>query len=892
MFSFKSPFEKLSASHLSQISFATTETLIAVSPGGVLFGKFEEMISYLKQIEKNTGRKVESIQKLDAKTLKLIGPASQGIAEAFQIMVKAITMAPDSKEMQEKINAVVSGMAAVVGLGKSIFKFAALLALSLPLLIIGMVALPLAVTMIMLVAGAFYLVDKLGIDKSIQSTSTGLAIAGLAIIALAASFALFTMISPPITAIFGIAAVVIGTGMIFWVIDKLGIDQSIMTASLALMVGGLAIVALGASFALFAMISPPVSAIFSIAAIVIGTGLIFAIVGSFSANIAEGAMAMILATVPIILLGLGFAIFAAAVPPDSSGWITIGQVMSALLGVGVVMAAAGFASVFIAPGAAAMILAGGALIAVSLGLAAMSMVFKGGKLKEMLADSGHKTEGFLGWGAGRMMSNLEWSLLSLARSFTLSPEMILSLYATAPAMIMVGLALVSIARGISKFQALKIDYDVLPYQIEKVTTVLANAFGEIGKKYPGGGGGFIGAIFGNGSGTSYVAQGISAVAGMGRALTSIAEGVQSMANLKFPIYSGTKITGYFQLDDDVFLRLTQNTQKIVAALSSTFGKIGANPNARDPWGWFGHSKIEEGMQIVGDIGSAISSLAEGVQGIANFRMPIYKGTKIIGYKQLGDKGVLDGATKNIQLMVSSLSRTFGKIGASPDAQDSWGWFGHSNVEEGIQIVEDIANPISKLARTVKMMANLDKGAMKKADVGIKSLMKKATGIFVGIEKGGYGANELEIAAGAFEDMADAMEDWTDAVNDLDLKKVTEVRKLYEGLAYLSKNGGETAIEKMGQSLVDALNHLSDLLEKSGSKAGGGGSFFGGLFGGDDDKKPTPQKTPQKPGSSNDKNHPKGKDKGSSGGDSSVAKAIDRLNDILDHGIKVDVNKLG
>lgn len=830
MFSFKSPFEKLSASNLSQISFATTETMIAVSPGGALFGKFEEMISYLKKIEKNTAKGgAQTIAKLDAKTLKLIGPAAKGIAESFKIIVDAITGAPESKEFQAKIDAVVSGMAAMMSMGKAIFQFAALLALSVPLLIIGAFALPLAMTMVLLVASAFWLMDKMGIDESIKNTSAGLAIAGLAIVSLALAFSLFEYISPPIEAIFGIAAVVIGTA------------------------------------------------------------IVFAIAGKFAPNIIEGAIAMTLATIPIILLGIGMAIFGAAVPPDASGWISIAQVSVALLGVGTVMALAGAASLFIIPGAAAMILAGGALIAVSIGLAAMSMVFKGGKLKEMLADSGHKTEGLFGWGAGRMMSNLEWSLLSLARSFTLSPEMILSLYATAPAMIMVGLALGSIARGISKFQALKIDYDVLPDQITKVTTVLANAFGEIGKKYPGGGGGFIGAIFGNGAGTSYVAQGISAVGGMGRALTSIAHGVQSMADLKFPIYSGTKITGYFQLNDDVFIRLTQNTQKIVAALSTTFGKIGANPNATDTWGWFGHSKVEEGIQIVGDIGSAISSLAEGVQGIANFRMPIYKGTKIIGYKQLGDKGVLDGATKNIQLMVSSLSKTFGKIGASPDAQDSWGWFGHSNVEEGIQIVEDIANPISKLARTVKMMANLDKGAMKKADVGIKSLMKKATGIFVGIEKGGYGASELEIAAGAFEDMADAMEDWTDAVNDLDLKKVTEVRKLYEGLAYLSKNGGETAIEKMGQSLVDALNHLSDLLEKSGSSAGGGGgNFFSRALGsltGDDDKKPAPKKP------ETDKKDLKDKTPPSKGGDKDVAKAIDRLNDILDEGIKVKVNQL-
>lgn len=899
---FRSPFEKLSTDNLNQIASATTVTAQSVSPGGALFGQIDEMIFLLKQAIKASGKGAktekgpEGLQGLDNKTLKLIGPAAQGVAEAFRIIVDAIIKAPDTKEMDEKISSVVNGMAAIVSMGKAIFTFAGLLALSLPLLIIGMFALPIAMTMILLVAGAFWLIDKMQIDKSIKSTSMGLAIAGLAIISLALAFTAFVAISPPLEAIFGIATVIIGTAMIFWVVDQFKGD--IIGGALGLMVAGGAIVVLGLSFAIFAAVIPGdwFVTTLQVMLVVVGVAIAFGIAGVFAAEISLGAMAMIESGIAIIALGAGLLLFSFAVTPDAAGWMTIGQVTAALLGVGLVMAAAGFASPFIAPGAAVMIIAGIALISISLGFLAMAKVFKGGRLAELLADSGHKTEGFFGWGAGRMMSNMEWALLSLARSFTLPIASIASMYASAPALIMSGFALFSIARGVKKFQELKIDYEVLPQQIAKVTTVIANAFGEVGKKYPGGGGGFIGAIFGNGTGSSYVAQGISAVGGMGRALTGIATGVQAMADLKFPTKwdkDGNPIE-FRELKDEDFERLTRNTQRIVGALSSTFGKIGANPNASDPWGWFGHSKVEEGMQIVGGIGSAISDLGEGVQSIANFRMPIYgtgkNATKIIGYKTLNDAGVLDTAQHNIQRIVKALSHTFGKIGASPDAQDSWGWFGNSNIEEGIEIVSGITKPISKLANVVRTLSSLDKGTMSKADSNIKSLIRKSTSVFAGVKRGGYSADDLEVISESFEDMADAMEDWKDAVNGLDLKKVTEVRKLYEGLAYLSKNGGETAVEKMGKSLVDALNHLSDLLEKAGAGGGsGGGGFFGKMvdkgadmlgIGDDDKKKPT---KPTKPDT--------GKDKPVGGGNTEIAKAISRLNDILDDGIKVDVSKL-
>lgn len=668
---FKSAFEKLSLQNQEDIKQSVAYTATAVSPSGELFGIFLNMEKYLKQIADNTDPKKQKTEKLDAKGLKALGVAMPGIGRGFKMIAEALNVMPEGKETERKMQAITGGIDALKGLGMAIFKFAGMLALSTPLLILGIPGLLLAVPMILAIGGLFYLLDKMNIERSIRKISTGLALAGLAI------------------------------------------------------------VSLGASFTLFEMIAPPIEQIFKIGAVVLGTALIFGIAGKFAMEILKGAFVMTIASIPLLLIAASFAIFSDAVPPNKEGWTTIGQVSAVIVGLGVAMAGAGAAAMFIAPGAAAMILAGVALLSISAGLSAVAGVFKPGKFDYLLADSGHVTEGFLGFGAGRMMSNMEWALLSVARSFTIPPMAIAGMYAGAPALMMAGLALVSIAKGIEKFQAMDIDYNVLPDQIAKVTTVLGDAFGKIGEKYPGGGGGFLSALVGAGSGTSAVAQGISAVSGMGKALTGIATGVQAMADLKFPTKwdkNGNPIE-FRTLTDDDFARVTTNTQKIVTALSGTFGKIGDAPEAKDPWGWFGNSAVEEGISIVKKMGDPLVNLAEFVSTFAKEEVDV------------------DAVTNKTRKLIGSLTSAF----VDTEGQN----------------------------------------------LSAKEIRKYA--------------NAYDDMADSVGDMADGMEDWADAVNGLDLEKVTEVRKLYEGLAALSNNNDTNIVEEMGQSMIDAIQLLSDKL---------------------------------------------------------------------------------
>lgn len=638
---FRSAFEKLSLQNQERVVEATEYTAMQVSPQGDLFGIFVEMRNYLKAISEGGVTKL----RVDKKSAKALGTSVQGIGAGIKLIAEAMDIMPSGKEAQKKMEAIVTGIDAMKALGGAIFKFAGMLALSLPLLILGIPALLLAVPMVLAVGGMFYLLGKMNITKEIKEVATGLAIAGLAFISLAGSLVLSEMI-----------------------LNHAG---------------------------------DPLKTIAIVSALVLGTSTVMAIAGLFGGLIKKGAVSMLFASLPIIALSLSMAIFTSAVKPDKDGWESIAQVGALVTGLGLLMAGAGAAAMFIIPGAAAMVLAGGALIAISYGLSKMAEVMKPGKLDHLFADSGNATKGVKVLGVtiiegGRPMSNLEWALLSIARSFMLPPLAIAGMYAGAPALIMSGMALLTIAKGIEKFQALDIDYETLPEQIAKTTTVLATAFAKIGEQYPGGGGGFVSALFGASSDTSVVAQGISAVGGMGRALTGIAKGVQNMANLRFPTKwdkNGNPIE-FETLTNEHFDRVTVNTQKIVTALSGTFAAIGANP----------------------------------------------------------------------------------------DAQKSW-FLGKSKVTKGISIVNKMMEPLSKLSEFIGTFGEQDV-TLKDADESLKNI-------------------------------AGSMGTWTDSINELDIEKVTEVRKLYEGLAGLTANGS-SVFEDMSETMIEAIDLL---VEKLGEFAG-------------------------------------------------------------------------
>lgn len=816
---------------------AARTTANSVSPGGALFGKVEELIRVTSAQGKDKSSGNSSGAAGSSVLMRLFGGSGMTqIGKGLQEIVKAInSLQGDSKETKEKLEAIILGIDSLSKLGPSVLKFAGFMALATPLLVFGMAAAPIFAISVFLITKALQIGTKPLADPQTRLALEGLKDVAFAILALGVAMVLAVpLYGIGIMALPLIAATLLILGGTFFLLDKMGISATMKRSAAAIVFASLAILALGVSLLLTSIIlnqiENPWETIFKISGMVLITGLTFALVGLGASLILRGAIVMSIATIPIILLGLAVALFSTYVPPNADGWTTIGQISAFVVGLGVAMAGAGAAAGFIIPGAIAMALAGVSMIFIAGGVAAMSAVFKSGKIDDLLADSGKETDSFLGFGGGRMMSKLEYLFYSVANSFLLNPLAIAGMVAGVPIMLLAGVALISVAKGLEVFQKLKVNYDILPSQISKVTTLLANSFGAIGEKFPGGRN-FL-SMVGLG-GQSAVANGIDAVLGMGNALTSIATGIQSMSNLRFPIYEGTKIVGYQTLDSGVFARASQNTKILTSVLSDVFGEIGLKyPGGRNLFGLGdGQSSVVDGVNAVTGMGNAVGEIAKGVQAMADLKFPIYQGTKIVGYTTL-DATIWTRVRANIQNLVTGISSIFGKIGKSPDAEDAWGWFGKSNIERGISLVSDFSNPLNKLIGNAKIIAStaIDPAALKAKITGIIDAFSsayaaagktKSINMQMVVMTGTLASNiknivQLSPAFGKFVDSygryVNHFIKFKDAVNQFDKGNLKLTTDLFNGLVYLTKT--DNAIAKMGDQLVNAIDKLAEMIEEA------------------------------------------------------------------------------
>ncbi len=834
---FRSAFEKLTVENQIAIADATRTTAQSVSPGGALFGKVEELIRVIALQGKNKESKSDSSGAGSAIMMKLFGgKAMSNIGKGLQEIVKALNdLSGDSKETKNKFQAIVLGIDSLSQLGPAILKFAGYMALAAPLLLIGSITSGLFAISLYLITRALQFGVKPLTDPRTKVALEGLKDVAIGILALGVAMTLAVpLYAYGIQALPAIVFTLLALGGTFYLLDKLGIAKSMKQTSIALMLASAAIVTVGLSLLLASIILEAIpdkmTTLLQIMGIIAGVGIIFALAGLLKNQIVYGAAAMIFTAIPIILLSLAAVIFASSISPDANGWITIGQILALTTGVGAVMALAGAAAAFIIPGAAAMILSGFALASIAGGAMLLSAAFKGGKLEEMLQDSGHVTDSFLGFGGGRMMSKMEYFMYSLANSFLINPIAIASMYATVPVMLLSGLALMSIAKGIEAFQKLKINYDVLPDQISKVTGLLANSFGAIGAKFPGGRN-FL-SLVGLGS-QSAVADGIDAVLGMGNALSSIAQGIQSMANLRFPVYQGTKIVGYNTIDANVFDKVRINAGMLTNGLADVFGEIGLKyPGGRNFLGLGdGQSPVVDGINAVTGMGNAIADIAKGVQSMADLKFPIYQGTKIVGYTTL-TPDIFARVKTNIQNLVSGMSGVFGTIGKSPDAEDGWGWFGKSNIERGISLVSDFADPLNRLVNTAKIISSnaIDPVALKSKITGIIDAFTSAYSM-AGKNKtidmemvtmtGNLASNIKNIVqqSNGFSKFVDSYGRYVnhfikfkDAVNQFDRTNLQLTNDLFNGLTYLAKT--DNAIEEMGEQMTNAIKQLAEMIQEA------------------------------------------------------------------------------
>ena len=432
MSAFKSPFEKL--------SFEAQDRMAqSLEPGGATHDLLLDILLQIQESNKraeaapSSGSIFNGITIKEAIALRVLGQKGlTAIADGLGKIADVIDgMETSGKDAKEKMEALAEGISSFQGLGKAIFQFAGYLLLATPLLVVGVLAAPLfalsmfiivkalqfaakpltdektrealialgdvadgifsfgwklalslliypfallamaiVVPTILLLGGLFFLLDKLNVEKSMIKTSEALVKAAQSILWLGAALAIFGLIFPPnkksLMTLGMVSLVVLGVAVVYYLIGMF--DKNIVKGARAIAFVALSIVVLALAIKLFEILMPadPWDFFLKLGVAIVGLGAVYFLAGLLSKQIIKGALAMALVGISLIILGVGIMVIKMSLP----GWEEIGMILAIVGGLGIVMGIAGAGPIpgFIMAGAAAMIVVGISLITIGAGV--------------------------------------------------------------------------------------------------------------------------------------------------------------------------------------------------------------------------------------------------------------------------------------------------------------------------------------------------------------------------------------------------------------------------------------------------------------------------------------------------------------------------------------------
>ena len=651
-------------------------------------------------------------------------------------------------------------------IGKSLHQMAktlktlslALLGLSVGLILIGLLTEPIlyglatASLIILTLAGIFWLIDKMQVDKAMRKTSRALITAAMAILSVAVSLVLSSLIISTLGwEEVGKVLLLVGTvALAFYVIDKV-LGKSTTKGATILMYAAGAILMVAVAIFLAKLLIGPVDAenalqTFGVLVVLGAVAVVFALAGFGEKFIKKGAIAMMFAGGAMIVIAIG--VYAMKLAIDGLSWGNLGMMAAVIVGLAVAMGVAGIGPVplSIALGSAAMALAGIALLPIALGVAALAKATENLTTDKVLV-------------MGGVIAGLA---IAMAAAGLAAPFILIG----SAAMLVAGVATVAISLGLLAIS--KIDFAALG-SIDKKGNKPFNWSGEKG--------------FFGGKKTNFevamdaIADGISlgpvSVAGIamgapmlllaGAALVGIVAGIRAFTNIA---------------QDADLPKLKENVRFIVSGLADTFAEVGkkykgggASLVSMLTGSTKGQSVVAMGISAVGGMGKALTSIAMGVQSMANLKFPtgFDKDGNPTGYETISIGTVVPGLIANTQALVSGLSSVFAEVGKSDAAQGST-WFSSSAYEKGINVVKKMGEPLYNLANGVQAMANLkfptgyDKDGnptgfksignvdslVKKLSANTKALIKGLAGVFEEVGKSGIGEDGGWFSSSSFE----------------------------------------------------------------------------------------------------------------------------------------------
>lgn len=599
-----------------------------------------------------------------------------------------------------------------------------------------MVDLPTALFTVLTVGAMGILFWMLG--KAAQTIAKGalaMVAVGIAIIFLSIGLLLFKASNFGLMDALTLTLTVAGLGIAMFIAGKF--TSEIIKGSIAMIFASTAIIVLSIGLLIFKQSNFKLEDSLSLGAAIVAVGLAMGIAGAgpIPGFIMAGSIAMILASVAIIVLSTGLAIFKA------SGFKLVDSLaLGAAIGVvGVTMAAAGLASPFIMIGSIAMILASVALLPLTGALA----VFKASGWKKGTDDENLKSalgaviSGFLGGEMpGGLIASLKFAAQAAARAVLL--------FVTVPPMILAGLALMSISAGLMVFKKSgfnQSDAENLEFTIASIARAFTIVTDKERQKK-----------LGININPFDLFIGIAALSNAGNVLTSLAEGVQAWANLEVSewevINPGTEkaklvIKGRRKLNKSDFDNAAYGMAQVISAIAAPFAKVGKLEMGMSSGDTlydsiFGGGYVSAGIDALARSGDTLVSLAQGVQAWAKLEITEYevvnagtKNAKIVP-KAVRRMNPVDFAlaSLNMGMVIGFLANEFAKIGKME--KDSSGLFSGGYVTKGIQSISGLGDQLLTIAEVITKMANMEivENEIKNGKIVPKSIRKMTPADFL------------------------------------------------------------------------------------------------------------------------------------------------------------------
>jgi len=319
----KSAFDRMGAQSkaIEELNESSKLTAASVSVGGDLYSRIDALVTVLEDMatgKSGGGGNKTSIK--EAMAMAIMAPSLKPIGTGLGYIVEALNkLGPDGEKKAKAMEGIAGALAKLGEVGKSIFAFAGYMALSIPLLIITAMASPLIAIALFMTVGAVMLVAKI-LDKKKLKALAQLKKVGLALLVFAGSLALISLfIGPAIKGAIGVAIMLGIIGITLKLLDVLGIldGKRLKEFGTGMMLLGLGILAMAISFALVQLIMPQaMKGAFWALGIILVMGLMFWMLDKMGVDksMREGIMAIAMAGIAIVGLGLAFAIFKYLIP--------------------------------------------------------------------------------------------------------------------------------------------------------------------------------------------------------------------------------------------------------------------------------------------------------------------------------------------------------------------------------------------------------------------------------------------------------------------------------------------------------------------------------------------------------------------------------------------------